>query len=283
VILNCSRRGVGVRLNKRVVRRGELQQNDYDFRSWGKDEKLRDAGCAYEYARESHKFRCLLLLTGPRRKRERSETGLWIEFKGTRPEKRIIRRKVSYLSESGWESWLRGFTAELAANKSFTDVLSTNRQKVEDSLAALVNYSLLPKAVELPGRHINYPGSQDVLIQICWRHYTNTGIGEEMKILADKIRPAGEPEPATSGTGKRSSTESLLDALSAMRLASHYRTRDAIKRFSEIQLGYIGRKDRADVAPKNFSKLVQKAVRIRAAIFPFGENAANAVEFSERE
>jgi hypothetical protein len=103
-----------------------------------------------------------------------------------------------------------------------------------------------------------------------------------MKILAPRLRPDGEPEPPTSGTGKRSNTESLLDALSAMRLASHYRTRDAIKHFSKIQLGYIGREGRADVAPSNFSKLVKKARRL-FAIFPFGENAANAVEFSERQ
>ena len=260
--------------DKRVVLWGELHQNDYDFRVWGKDEKLLDAGCAYEYARESHKFRCLLVLTDPGRKRERSGIGTWTELKGN-------TAGLIYLSESGWESWLRGFTEELAANKSFADVLSTNRQKVEDSLAELPK-SLLPKAVELPGRYINYPGSQDVLIQICWRHYRNTGIGKEMVKLAKKLRPDDEPEPAKSGTGKRSSSESLLDALSAMRLASHYRTRDAIRHFSKIQLGHIGRKDGADVAPSNLSKLVKKAVRIYAAIFPFGENAANAVDFLER-
>jgi hypothetical protein len=68
-----------------------------------------------------------------------------------------------------------------------------------------------------------------------------------------------------------------------MRLASHYTTRDAIKHFSKIQLGKIGREGDADVAPSNFSKLVKKARRLLAAISPFSENAANAVEFSERQ
>jgi len=259
--------------DKRVVRWGELQQDDCDFRSWGKDEKLRDAGCAYEYAREWPQFRCWLLLTG--RKCKPSGIGAWIEG---------IRPGLSYLSTSGWVTWLRGFADELAANESFADVLHTDETKVRDSLAALPSYSLLPKAVELPGRHINYPGSQDVLIQICWRHYRNTEIGKEMKILAGKLGPAEEPEPPQkTGKGKRSDAESLLDALSAMRLASHYRTRDAIKIFSEIQLGYIGREGGTDVALSNFSKSVKKARRLFAKISPFDEKAANAVEFSERQ
>jgi len=72
-------------------------------------------------------------------------------------------------------------------------------------------------------------------------------------------------------------------ALSAMRLASHYRTRDAVKRFSQIQLGKIGREGEADVAPSNFSKLAEKARRLFAEISPFNENAANSLKFSERQ
>jgi hypothetical protein len=179
---------------KRVVPWGELQQDDYDFGRWGKDEKLRDAGCAYEFAREWPQFRCWILLTG--RKCEPSGIGTWIEG---------IRPGLSYLSNSGWVAWLRGFADELAANKSFADVLQTDETKVRDSLAALPNYSLFPKAVELPGRHIithgdaqpefGYPGSQVLQIEVCWRHYRNTEIGEEMKILTGKLRPAEEPEP----------------------------------------------------------------------------------------
>jgi len=127
--------------DKRVVRWGELQQKDHDFGVWGKDEKLRDAGCAYEFAREWLQFRCWLLLTG--RKCEPSGIGTWIEG---------IRPGLSYLSTSGWVTWLRVFADELAANKSFADVLSADPDKVKKSLAALPSYSLLPKAVELPGR-----------------------------------------------------------------------------------------------------------------------------------
>lgn len=264
---------------KSVVLSGELQPEDYHFR-WAKDVKLIDAGCAYEYARESHKFRCWLILTDDRRKRKGSGS-TFIEFKG--PSGGFV-----WLARSGWKTWLRSFTDKLVANKSFARVLREDESKVREKLAELdsyflSSYSLVPKAVELPGPRINYPGSQIVDVQIFWRLHTNAEIGEEMKRLADELRPAGEPGPKRRGKGKPISTESLLDALSAMRLASHLRKRDAIIRFSEIQLGKIGRACDADVAPTNFNKLIEKAKRSFALIFPFGENPANAVDFSERQ
>ena len=50
---------------------GKVQKDDYDFR-WtnGAAKELLEAGCIYEYARESRKLRCLLVLMDPGRKRE---------------------------------------------------------------------------------------------------------------------------------------------------------------------------------------------------------------------
>jgi hypothetical protein len=47
-----------------VVPWGELQTDDYDFRTWARNgsDKLLEVGCFYEFARESHQFRCLIVL-----------------------------------------------------------------------------------------------------------------------------------------------------------------------------------------------------------------------------
>ena len=61
---------------KHVVLWDKLRRDDYDFQSWTKDARnhgnddLLNAGCCYEYARESHKLRCWLVLCELKRKRE---------------------------------------------------------------------------------------------------------------------------------------------------------------------------------------------------------------------
>jgi hypothetical protein len=59
----------------RVTAWSKLQRDDYDFR-WanGARKQLLEAGCIYEYVRESRKLRGLLVLMNPRRKREPFET-----------------------------------------------------------------------------------------------------------------------------------------------------------------------------------------------------------------
>lgn len=54
---------------------GELQADDYNFRSWAKgaSKNCMQAGAVYEYARESRKLRCLLALMNPKRPREQWE------------------------------------------------------------------------------------------------------------------------------------------------------------------------------------------------------------------
>ena len=69
---------------ERVSPWGKVQKDDYDFSSWMKKdarEELLSAGCLYEYARESHKFRCWLVLN-KRTREERSGTLTCIKYEG---------------------------------------------------------------------------------------------------------------------------------------------------------------------------------------------------------
>jgi hypothetical protein len=198
---------------ERVPPCGKVQKDDYDFSSWMKKnarEELLNAGCLYEYARESHKFRCVLVLHN-RKREERSGTLMWIEYEGN-------SAGDVHLISSGWDRWLGDFADELIANKSFAELLRTSRSKVEKSLDALAGYNLYPKAVELPGRYINVPGMQEVVIQIDWRHYDNKEIGAEMTIWAANNRPENEPEPDRTGKKRESKVCADLKALSALRI-----------------------------------------------------------------
>jgi hypothetical protein len=259
----------------RVVGWDELRKDDYDFGFWAKSaqENLLEAGCVYEYARESHYFRRYLVLR--KRPLRLRGTGLTLKFEGS-------TAAYEDFSLRGWDTWLTKFDIDLIANKSFAEVLRSKRAKVQKMLGEFSSYSILPGAVELPGRYINHPGSQITQVQIFWERYNNEEIGEEMKRLAEKVRPAEMPEPERRGLGKLTETLSLLDALSAMRLASHMRKRDAVKYFSAVQLGGIGREGGADVTLSNLNKLAAKARAFFASIFPYGEDAENAIESSRR-
>jgi hypothetical protein len=134
-----------------------------------------------------------------------------LEFKGS-------SAGHNHLFRSGWGTWLDNFAEDLIANKSFEKVFSANSSRVLKSLDAVDAYCLYPNAVELPGRYINYPGSQDVLIQICWRHYDNRQIGEEMRKFAADRRPQNEPEPKRTGKKRKSRVRADLKALSVLRI-----------------------------------------------------------------
>jgi len=274
---------------ERLTGWGKLQPNDYNFGSWAKKENpgLLNAGCLYEYARDSQRFRCLLVIENtPREKR------WWppfvIEFKGQ-------SAGWHYLSMSGWETWLRGFPDELIANKNFADLLRANPDRVKKSLGALPSYSLFPKPVELADRPLRsfywskrsgrgiYPGLEELRIRVSWRHYRNDQIGEEMKILAEKIRPPEELEPPIKrGRGKATSVIAFLDWLSAMRLRSHYPKRgidNAIDKFDEARLGKIG-------GVPIYSDLDEYAGKARQQFekwFPLGEPPANFITRAQRQ
>jgi autotransporter-associated beta strand protein len=197
---------------ERVPPWGKVQRDDYDFCSWmkGASEERLSAGCLYEYARESHKFRCRLVLN-KRTREERSGTLTCIKYEGN-------SAGDVHLIRSGWQTWLGDFADELITNKSFAELLRTSGSKVEKSLDALAGYNLYPKAVELPGRYINVPGMQEVVIQIDWRHYKNKEIGAELARWAGNNRPESEPEPDRTGKKRESKVRADLKALSALRI-----------------------------------------------------------------
>jgi hypothetical protein len=213
----------------RLTQWDDIRRDDYDF-WWMEDasEELLTAGCLYEYARESDRFRCMLVID-----RTPKEERFWSAGCQDHPSLPLIefeRSPTGHIDilRSGWETWLRDFANELIANKSFAELLGTNQTKVQKSLDALGTYCLYPKAVELPGRHIithgdaqpefGYPGSQVFQIEVCWRHYNNKEIGDEMERLAASCRPPNEKGPQRTGKKRESKVRSDLKALSAMRI-----------------------------------------------------------------
>ena len=177
------------------------------------NEELLRAGCLYEYARESHAFRCLLVLNN-RKREERSGQLTCIEYEGDSAGN-------VHLIRSGWDMWLNGFADELIANTSFAELLRTSRSKIDKSLDARAGYNLYPKAVESAGRYVK-PGMQEVLIQIDWLHYDNREIGAEMARWAAHNRPESEPEPHRAGKKRKSKLRADLKALSALRIWKLY-------------------------------------------------------------
>jgi hypothetical protein len=240
-----------LRAAERVVPWSGLAPNDYDLKSWAtaRNTSLVRAGCVYEYARESQKLRCLLVLINAEfekeRQAEQSQTQsqpfhgsdfLLFSFKG-------LRYRDALLELGGWFGWLRCFTDQLADNTSFADLCERNERQVNDSLSNLPKFFYEPKAVEialpnvsespiesrlqwpsqaLNAHHRNVENDLTITIRIRLRDFNNKEIGREMERLASMLRPSREKEPTRKGTGKRDSPRSWLDALSAIRLASHY-------------------------------------------------------------
>jgi hypothetical protein len=280
---------------ERVPSWGKVQRDDYDFRWIGgaleglreadciyehAREKLLSAGCLYEYARESHKFRCLLVLNNKKRE-ERSGGLMFIKYEENSDGN-------VHLIRSGWDRWLGDFAEELIANKSFAELLRTSGSKVWKSLDALAGYNLYPKAIELPGRHINVPGMQEVVIQIDWRHYDNKEIGAEMARWAANNRPESEPEPDRTGKKRESKVRSDLKALSAMRIWKHERDRWKRLRLVAEVCGYKGcRKESAEhkessrrehggepmsnIAKAEMTRARKRALSLFQLLFPWGK------------
>jgi hypothetical protein len=198
---------------------GRPQNYDYDFFKsckWtkGASNDLLNAGCLYEYARESHKYRCWLVLRrAPTRDRFWLPRLIGLEFERN-SDGSVRNAGHNHLFMSGWGRWLDKFALDLIANKSFEKVFRANSSRVLKSLDKVDTYSFYPNAVELPGSSTQqlYPGSQDVLIRINWRLYDNGQIGEEMERLARDARPKGAKEP------KKKRVRSDLKALSVLRI-----------------------------------------------------------------
>jgi hypothetical protein len=241
----------------RVSPLGKVQEDDYDFRRIkGSSKGLLEAGCIYEYARESRKLRCLLVLMDPKRKREPFE----ITLSSTGRELHLPCSFEGLEQEDARNAlgsalfWLRGFAAELAENMSFAKLLRAKGTEVERSLGErplrfpkgravqlaftfLWNYGEPPPwpwqpwtatlfsdevsakgfpLIKIPDRSIHDDGSEKIAIHVRWGDFSNREIGKEMERLARAQRPKVWKKP------KRERPEKIfrakLNALSVMRI-----------------------------------------------------------------
>ena len=233
---------------ERVKPWGKPQPDDYDFGSWAKgaNKELLKAGCIYEYARESHKLRCLLVLLSEARKCGDSE-----------PFVRLVQSDT-YRTFGGAIYWLIGFADQLADNKSFAELFCARGAELKRSLAErpldsprlkaiqlaiafpgdyelpwpwrpwsflpskdkVVTFTAKGPVINLPERHISNGGSENIAIQIDWGDFTDAEIGKEMKKFARAHRPRNEncKEPRRQGQRPQITARSYLKALSAMRI-----------------------------------------------------------------
>jgi hypothetical protein len=232
----------------RVKQWNGFREDDYDFRSWAKGasrERL-EAGCLYEYARESRKLRGLLVLMNPKRKRKPFEVetdpgngeqfDLPCSFEGL--QEREARRVLGSLR------WLVDFADPLADNKSFAELFRTNPTKLDRSFVKRPLHFLTALQLALPflgekpwpwrefiplilphERPIGSDGSENIAIRVRWGHFTNGEIGKAMKEFARAYRPPDEAakEPRRQGTRRKITIQSHLNALSVMRIWKHER------------------------------------------------------------
>jgi len=143
--------------------------------------------------------------------------------------------------------------------------------------------------------------SEIMAIKIRWR-FTDSEIVTAIKRFLRAYRPRGPLHAARQRKkgSRRESVQSALDSLSAMRLASYLPktpppptlgtlaawqsgasielNQSAIDVFEAAPLGGRGQ----HIAESNFDTLISQAVKDFKKLFPFGEDAANAVTFKDR-
>jgi hypothetical protein len=240
----------------RVKRWSKLQEDDYDFRSWAErasKERLQ-AGCVYEYARESRKLRCLLALMNPARERKFFETATAPDGGGEQ-----IQLDCSFqgLNEHDAERALAGslyaladLADYLADNVSFAELFRTKRKELESAFGGLDKFARVQRehryfrrvnAVDLvweveqrqatvletladqlhPERRgrreriIREDGSEVVALRIRWRDFTDKEIGATMQRLARAYRPRNAASKAPQPRGRGKRAE-VQSALDAL-------------------------------------------------------------------
>lgn len=235
---------------ERVKPWGKPQRNDYDFRSWtkGAPKELLNAGCIYEYARESRKLRCLLVLMKAAQKRRDSEP---CSFEG-------LLDKDAYRTLGGALYWLFFLVDDLADNKSFAELLRARAHRVKEILHykrfdfsplkairpaiafpgdPVIPWSWLPSdqragrlmiggpAMKRCERHICNDGSENIGLQIFWADFTNAEIAKEMREFAYAYRPKNDKckEPQRKGRRPMDVVGSRLKALSVIRISKRER------------------------------------------------------------
>jgi hypothetical protein len=229
---------------------------------------------------------------------------LGLSFRGLRYYDVLLRL-------GGWWGWLREFGEELAENTPFAEL---GEQRIAASLAELPKYFLSPRAVGLAlpceGElvepmalyHTRLPGErrrkncENAVVEVRLRDFSVEKIAAATKELVGEL--SGGEVVERRGKGKRSEINSLLDALSAMRLACWYpRTvprrsflcggASAVSRFGDIRLGRIEpgkarRKLSGELSETNFERCAARGRREFERMFPFGERAANALTWAQR-
>lgn len=312
----------------------DLRKEDYDFGTWAENgrKKQLEAGCLWEYARESRKARGLLVLMRRRAKSRRKASRAPCSFEG-------LQEEIACHALGAGFRWLTHFGYQLAENMSFSTLLETEHDEVGRSLAKLhfprcavqvgipspgdygpppwpwqpwswdlVELPVGAKSSRLPWRLPDRPGpkadgSEKFAIEIAWPYFTDKEIGEEMRKFAHAHRPRNETckEPTRRGHRPHNEIRSALDALSAMRLASHYPKTmplkrgewlaqgvdTAVSRFDKIRLGRIPpgstkRKITGELSHNEFDRYAARARRLFAQRFPFGEKAANEISWTQR-
>ena len=93
-----------------------------------------------------------------------------------------------------WQPWTSTlFTGEVSA-KGFPLIKIRDRSSIHDD------------------------GSEKIAIQIRWRDFRNSEIGEKMKKLVERHRPSTEPEPNRKGQNPEDTIRAYMKALSVMRI-----------------------------------------------------------------
>ncbi len=126
----------------------------------------------------------------------------------------------------------------------------------------------------------NETGEETIALRVNWEDYTDKELGEAFERWARDRRPVKRfPEPIRRGKGKSTSVLAALDALSAMRLISHFPIQDAIERFQKV--GLNRQADAADES--NFRRQARVAVADFKEHFPWEDEPQNARTYKKRQ
>jgi hypothetical protein len=302
----------------------KLTPDDYDFRTWTKQavkncKNCLRAGIIYEYARESQKLRCLLLLMNPKRPRQPSEILTvrrrtpQLEMGATWWPAQTTWRPCSFngldeqdaeLALGGFLYCLRDLADYLGNNVSFGELFRTKRDELEKSFGGLNELSRVQRedrffrrfnAVNLawePGqqqatvwtthqqkRIIWEDGSEVVALQIRWREFTDKDIGAAMEKFARTYRPDQEKGKVPERKG-RGREDILLSALDNLSALRLIRWHAIAEAMHLFRVIRINARG---------GTLEQRKVRDQKAEaesdfrrdFPFGEDPANCGTFAQ--
>ena len=248
-----------------------LRTDDYDFRSWatGASKSRLRAGAIYEYARESRKLRCLLVLMNPLRRRRGGEGPDLLPFLFE-----DLHESHAAGTLNGFLYSLRDLADHLACNISFGELFRERRDELEQAFGGLDELSRVKKpsryfeplihAVEVaPSSELHDATTKETILKdekriidgaacsetIAMQFHWRCGKSEMLAALKNFIetnRPKAERYKARQRktASRRNSVENTLNCLSAMRLASYAPKQCAANR--EALRSYLSGHDQID-------------------------------------